>query len=616
VPKPNDISLSYRTIKNIRLTNVFQSPIREIRVVIFFLIHTAKEGSNLNSFHEPTASYSKGPDSTELLNICIGQALDRASERFPDGLALVMRHTGERFTWRQLRHEVEKLSRGLMGLGVEKVQRVCMWATNCTEWVLAQFATAKIGAILVNLNPRYRAHELEYALRQSECQTLLLISGFRDCDYVETLFSVAPESRTNPPGDFSSQRLPHLKNVVFCGEPAPSAMLSWKQLLAMGEQVSTEQLRAREATLSPRDAINIQYTSGTTGFPKGATLTHFNVVNNGMLIGDCMKLTEQDRVCIPVPFYHCFGMVLGNLNCVMHGSTMVIPADFFDPLETLRTVEAERCTALYGVPTMFIAELEHPQFRDFDLTSLRTGIMAGSSCPIELMRQVTEVMHLYELTIAYGLTEASPVITQTRTDDSLERRVTTVGRLLPHTEVKIVDVKTGRIVPRGSNGELCTRGYLVMQGYYNNPKATAETIDADGWLRTGDLATMDKDGYVRITGRIKEMIIRGGENIYPREIEEFLHTCPAIADVQVVGVPDAKFGEQVMAWIILRKGHELTPEAVKKFCKGEIADFKIPRLVRFVDSFPITISGKVQKFRMREMYVDELNVAVARARVG
>jgi len=616
VPKPNDISFSYRTIKNIRLTNVFQSPIREIRVVIFFLIHTAKEGSNLNSFHEPTASYSKGPDSTELLNICIGQALDRASERFPDGLALVMRHTGERFTWRQLRHEVEKLSRGLMGLGVEKGQRVGMWATNCTEWVLAQFATAKIGAILVNLNPRYRAHELEYALRQSECQTLLLISGFRDCDYVETLFSVAPESRTNPPGDFSSQRLPHLKNVVFCGEPAPSAMLSWKQLLAMGEQVSTEQLRAREATLSPRDAINIQYTSGTTGFPKGATLTHFNVVNNGMLIGDCMKLTEQDRVCIPVPFYHCFGMVLGNLNCVMHGSTMVIPADFFDPLETLRTVEAERCTALYGVPTMFIAELEHPQFRDFDLTSLRTGIMAGSSCPIELMRQVTEVMHLYELTIAYGLTEASPVITQTRTDDSLERRVTTVGRLLPHTEVKIVDVKTGRIVPRGSNGELCTRGYLVMQGYYNNPKATAETIDADGWLRTGDLATMDKDGYVRITGRIKEMIIRGGENIYPREIEEFLHTCPAIADVQVVGVPDAKFGEQVMAWIILRKGHELTPEAVKKFCKGEIADFKIPRLVRFVDSFPITISGKVQKFRMREMYVDELNVAVARARVG
>ena len=616
MPKPNDISFSYRTIKNIRLTNVFQSPIREIRVVIFFLIHTAKEGSNLNSFHEPTASYSKGPDSTELLNICIGQALDRASERFPDGLALVMRHTGERFTWRQLRHEVEKLSRGLMGLGVEKGQRVGMWATNCTEWVLAQFATAKIGAILVNLNPRYRAHELEYALRQSECQTLLLISGFRDCDYVETLFSVAPESRTNPPGDFSSQRLPHLKNVVFCGEPAPSAMLSWKQLLAMGEQVSTEQLRAREATLSPRDAINIQYTSGTTGFPKGATLTHFNVVNNGMLIGDCMKLTEQDRVCIPVPFYHCFGMVLGNLNCVMHGSTMVIPADFFDPLETLRTVEAERCTALYGVPTMFIAELEHPQFRDFDLTSLRTGIMAGSSCPIELMRQVTDVMHCSELTIAYGLTEASPVITQTRTDDSLERRVTTVGRLLPHTEVKIVDVKTGRIVPRGSNGELCTRGYLVMQGYYNNPKATAETIDADGWLRTGDLATMDKDGYVRITGRIKEMIIRGGENIYPREIEEFLHTCPAIADVQVVGVPDAKFGEQVMAWIILRKGHELTPEAVKKFCKGEIADFKIPRLVRFVDSFPITISGKVQKFRMREMYVDELNVAVARARVG
>lgn len=570
----------------------------------------------MNSFHEPTASYSKGLDSTELLNICIGQALDRAAERFPDGLALVMRHTSERFTWRQLRHEVEKLARGLMGLGVEKGQRVGMWATNCTEWVLAQFATAKIGAILVNLNPRYRAHELEYALRQSECQTLLLISGFRDCDYVETLFSVTPESRTSPPGDFSSQRLPHLKNVVFCGEPAPSAMLSWKQLLAMGEQVSTEQLRAREATLSPQDAINIQYTSGTTGFPKGATLTHFNVVNNGMLIGDCMKLTEQDRVCIPVPFYHCFGMVLGNMNCVIHASAMIIPADYFDPLETMKTVAEERCTALYGVPTMFIAEFEHPQFKSFDFTSLRTGIMAGSSCPIELMRQVTDVMHCSELTIAYGLTEASPVITQTRTDDSLELRCTTVGRALPHTEVKIVDIKTGKIVPRGSIGELCTRGYLVMQGYYNSPKATAETIEADGWLHTGDLATMDEDGYVRITGRIKEMIIRGGENIYPREIEEFLRGCPAIADVQVVGVPDAKYGEQVMAWIILRRGHELTPEAVKSFCKGQIADFKIPRLVRFVDSFPITISGKVQKFRMREMYVDELNVAVARARVG
>ncbi len=563
----------------------------------------------MNFFEKPTASYSEGPDSTELLNLCIGQVLDRAAERFPDGLALVMRHTGERFTWRQLRQEVEKLSRGLMGLGVEKGQRVGMWATNCTEWVLAQFATAKIGAILVNLNPRYRAHELEYALRQSECQTLLLIRGFRDCDYVETLFNVAPESRGNPRGHFSSERLPHLKNVVFCGEPAPPAMLSWKQLLALGEQVSTEQLRAREATLSPQDAINIQYTSGTTGFPKGATLSHYGVVNNGLLIGDCMKLTEHDKVCIPVPFYHCFGMVLGNMNCVVHGSTMVIPSDFFDPLETLRTVEAERCTALYGVPTMFIAELEHPEFRNFDLTSLRTGIMAGSSCPIELMRQVTEVMHLHELTIAYGLTEASPVITQTRTDDSLERRVTTVGRLLPHTEVKIVDVKTGKMVPRGSNGELCTRGYLVMQGYYNNPQATAETIDANGWLHTGDLATMDEDGYVRITGRIKEMIIRGGENIYPREIEEFLHTCPAIADVQVVGVPDVKFGEQVMAWIILRKGHELTPEAVKKFCKGEIADFKIPRLVRFVDSFPITISGKVQKFRMREMYVEEMNLS-------
>ena len=558
-------------------------------------------------FPQRSLSYSKGPDSTELLSMCIGQALDRNAERFPNRLALVMRHAAQRFTWSELRTEVEKVARGLMALGVEKGDRVGMWATNCTEWVLTQFATAKIGAILVNLNLRYGAHELEYAMRQSECQTLIMIRGFRDCDYVETLFHISPESRNSLPGHFRSQRLPHLKNVVFCGGAPPSSMLSWADLLALSEGISIEQLRQREATLSPHDAINIQYTSGTTGFPKGATLTHYNVVNNGLLIGDCMKLTELDKVCIPVPFYHCFGMVLGNMNCVMHAATMVIPADYFDPLETLKTVEAEGCTALYGVPTMFIAELEHPEFKNFDLTSLRTGIMAGSSCPIELMRQVTDVMHCPELTIAYGLTEASPVITQTRTDDSLELRCTTVGQALAHTEVKIVDTITGKIVPRGTNGELCTRGYLVMKGYYNDRKFTDETIEPTGWLHTGDIATMDGEGYVRITGRIKEMIIRGGENIYPREIEEYLHTCPAIADVQVVGVPDPKYGETVMAWIKLRNGFELTPEQVKQFCKGEIADFKIPRLIKFVDSFPVTVSGKVQKFRMRQMYMAEMN---------
>jgi fatty-acyl-CoA synthase len=555
---------------------------------------------------DDSISYSKGPDTTELLNLCVGQALDRSARRFPNGPALIMRHSNDRFTWSELRREVERLARGLMGLGVNKGDRVGMWATNCTEWILTQFATAKIGAILVNLNLRFGAHELEYALRQSECQNLIMIRGFRDCDYIETLFHISPESRTSNPGHFRSQKLPHLKNVIFCGEAAPSSMLKWTDVLAMSGMVSIEQLRTREASLSPDDPINIQYTSGTTGFPKGATLTHYNVVNNGLLIGDCMKLTEDDRVCIPVPFYHCFGMVLGNMNCVTHGSAMVIPADYFDPLRTMECVSEERCTAIYGVPTMFIAEFEHPRFKEFDFTSLRTGIMAGSTCPIELMRQVNEVMHCPELTIAYGLTEASPVISQTRVDDPLQLRCTTVGKVLPHTEVKIVDSKTGKIVPRGEKGELCTRGYLVMKGYYNDAKSTAETIEPDGWLHTGDVATMDENGYVRITGRIKEMIIRGGENIYPREIEEYLHTCPAIADVQVVGVPDPKYGETVMAWIKLREGHSLTPEQVKQFCKGEISDFKIPRLIKFVDSFPITVSGKVQKFRMREMYLAEL----------
>jgi fatty-acyl-CoA synthase len=551
-------------------------------------------------------SYAKGETTPELLPFCIGQVLDRTATLFPDRPALIVRASKERLTWAELRAEVEQVARGLMALGIRKGDRVGMWATNCTEWVLTQFATAKMGAIMVNINPRYRSHELEYALRQSECQTLILIRGFRDIDYVETLFAVAPELREGRPGALASPKLPHLSKLVFVGEATPPQMLGWKNLVAMADQVTEPQLREREASLKPHDPINIQYTSGTTGLPKGATLSHRNVVNNGLLIGRCEKLTDQDSICIPVPFYHCFGMVLANMACLTSGAAMVIPSPYFDPIETLATVEAERCTALYGVPTMFIAELNHPEFKRFDLSSLRTGIMAGSNCPMELMRQVTEQMHCSELTIAYGLTEASPVISQTRTDDSLEVRVSTVGRTQPHTEVKIIEPKTGVIVPRGVTGELCTRGYLVMNGYYNNPEATAKVMDPDGWLHSGDLATMDENGYIRIAGRIKDIIIRGGENISPREIEEFLLTNPAIADVQVIGVPDPKFGEEVMAWVILKAGGKLTEDEVKQFCKGQIARYKVPRYVRFVDSFPMTVSGKVQKFLMREMAAAEL----------
>ena len=539
--------------------------------------------------------------------------LDRTAAASPDCTALVSRSSGERFTWAELHREVERLARALMAIGVAKGDRVGIWATNRTEWVLTQFATAKIGAILVNINIRYRAHELEYALKQSECQTLILIRGFHDCDYVESLFRIAPQLAEGRSGSLKARQLPHLSNVIFIGEDAPPSMLPWRELLSMAEQTSPTQLKQREASLSCHDAINIQYTSGTTGFPKGATLSHHNVVNNGLLISSTMKLTPRDSICIPVPFYHCFGMVLANMSCLASGAAMVLPSESFDPLETLRTVHEERCTAIYGVPTMFIAEFQHPRFPEFDLTSLRTGIMAGSPCPMELMRRVVKEMHCHELTIVYGLTESSPGMTQSRTDDSLQARVSTVGRALPHTEIRITDPKTGAVLPRGMVGEICTRGYLVMKGYYNDPKSTAEAIERDGWLHSGDLGVIGEDGYVRMTGRIKEMIIRGGENIYPREIEEYLHTCPGIADVQVIGVPDAKYGEEVMAWVKLKHGAALTEQDVKSFCKGRIADFKIPRYVRFVDAFPMTGSGKIQKFRMREISAAEFAATKAAA---
>jgi len=555
-----------------------------------------------------TTSYSRGADTPPLLDLCIGQVLDQVAARYPESPALILRQESLRYSWAELQAEVDRTARGLMSLGFAKGDRVGIWATNISQWVLMQFATAKMGAILVNLNLRFRAHELEFVLKQAGCKGLVMEREFRDCNYVETIQHLAPELDTCKPGELRAQRLPQLRQVVYIGENTPAGMLNWKAMMAHAERVTPAELHVREASLNPHDTINIQYTSGTTGTPKGAELSHYNVVNNGQFIGDSMKLTEADKVCIPVPFYHCFGMVLGNMACLTHGSTMVIPADYFDPLATMQTVHDERCTAVYGVPTMFIAELTHPRFKEFDFTSLRTGIMAGSLCPIDLMRRVIRDMHCGELTICYGLTEASPVITQTTTEDTLERKTTTVGRALPHTEVKIIDPNTGKVVPLGENGELCTRGYLVMNGYHNDPVNTATTIEPDGWLHTGDIASMDEHGYVVITGRLKEMIIRGGENIYPREIEEFLYSCPGVKDVQVIGIPSEKYGEDVMAWIIPHEGVTMEAEAVQAFCREQIAGFKVPKFVKFVDSFPTTVTGKVQKFIMRRTAMEEMGL--------
>ncbi len=557
-------------------------------------------------------SYFHGTGDIPLLGLCIGQVLDARAAAHPDNPALIVRHQNLRYTYREFLGVVELAARGLLRLGIQKGDRVGIWATNCAEWVIIQFATAKIGAILVNINPANRAFELEHVLRHSECQTLLFMQGFRDCDYVEILHAVCPESAASQPGNLQSEKLPNLKNLLFLGEEtASTGMFHWTDLLTMGHEVPLADLRQREATLEFDNAINIQYTSGTTGMPKGATLSHLNIVNNANLVAASMKFTHRDRLCIPVPFYHCFGMVLSNMACVVSGATMVLPAAYFDPLETLRAVSEERCTALHGVPTMFIAELEHAQFNQFDLSSLRTGIMAGAPCPIEVMKRVVQLMNLREMTIAYGLTEASPVITQTTTDDTLELRVSTVGRPLPHTEVKIVDITTGQIVPIHLPGELCTRGYLVMKGYYNNGEATQRSIDEHGWLHSGDLATMDENGYCKITGRAKDVIIRGGENVYPREVEEFLYTCPGISDIQVIGVPDSKYGEQVVAWVKLETGSTLQPEDIIQFCEGKIAFYKIPRHIKIVDSFPMTITGKIQKFKMREITIREMHLEEA-----
>jgi fatty-acyl-CoA synthase len=544
------------------------------------------------------------------LHYTVGGMLEEMARRFPDREALVYSDFNLRYTYQQLDALCDRVAKGLLALGIGKGEHVSIWATNVPEWVVLQFATAKIGAVLVTVNTSYRTSELAYILKQSDSTTLFLVQGFKDTDYVETLCQAVPQLRGSAPGRLHSENLPFLRNVIFLGESPPPGMFAFAELERMGAAVSDDTLVAVKATLDAHDIINMQYTSGTTGFPKGVMLTHYNVVNNGFQIGECMKFTEWDRLCIPVPFFHCFGCVLGVLACVTHGAAMV-PVETFCPEAVLRTIEAERCTAVHGVPTMFIAELEHPNFHKYDLSSLRTGIMAGSPCPIEVMKRVINDMNAREITIAYGQTESSPVITQTRTDDPIDLRVASVGRALPDVEVKIIDISTGATLPPGQQGELCTRGYLVMEGYYKMPEETAQAIDAEGWLHTGDLAIMDENGYCRITGRIKNMIIRGGENIYPREIEEFLYTHPKVFDVQVYGVPDRKYGEQVMAAVRLRQGMTCTEEEIREFCRGRIANYKIPRYVRFVQEYPMTASGKIQVFKLREMAIAELELEEA-----
>ncbi|MGF6691492.1 fatty-acyl-CoA synthase [Metapseudomonas resinovorans] len=550
-------------------------------------------------------SYTRGRQDKDLLAMTIGAAFDATVAKFPEREALVVRHQGLRYSWQELAEAVDRHARALLALGLNSGDRLGIWAPNCAEWCITQFASAKIGAILVNINPAYRSSELEYALKQSGCRWVICADAFKTSDYHAMLLGLVPELAAAEPGSLNCERLPELRGVVSLAANPPSAFLPWAALQQKAGEVSDLALAERQASLQFDDPINIQYTSGTTGFPKGATLSHYNILNNGYMVGESLGLTEQDRLVIPVPLYHCFGMVMGNLGCVTHGSTMIYPGDAFDPLTTLRAVAEEKATALYGVPTMFIAELDHPQRGEFDLSSLRTGIMAGATCPIEVMRRVINEMHMSEVQIAYGMTETSPVSLQTGPDDELELRVTTVGRTQPHLESKIVDAE-GKIVPRGTIGELCTRGYSVMLGYWNNPQATADSIDPGRWMHTGDLASMDENGYVCIVGRSKDMIIRGGENVYPRELEEFFFTHPAVADVQVIGIPCSKYGEEIVAWIKFHPGHTATEDELRAWAKERIAHFKVPRFFRFVDAFPMTVTGKIQKFRMREISIEEL----------
>ena len=533
-------------------------------------------------------SYAHGITSTPLLGDTIGDNLRRTVGRFGDREALVSRHQRYRATYKQMWEEIGLIARGLMARGVKKGDRVALWSPNRFEWIITQYATSRIGAIMVNINPAYRSHELEHVLKQSGCSLLVMARGFRQTNYVAMFKDL-------------EERLPeHLKAIVIDDE--------WAAIKEDARRVSEEELHLREQTLDPDDPIDIQYTSGTTGFPKGATLSHHNILNNGYFVGRTLKYSEKDRICVPVPLYHCFGQVMASLAAISHGACMIFPSEAFEPEAVLATVQAERCTSLYGVPTMFIAEMEHPNFAKTDFASLRTGIMAGSPCPIEVMRRVQKEMHMDEVTICYGMTETSPVSTQSKVDDPLEKRVATVGCVHPNIEIKIVDPSTSKVLPRGAVGELCTRGYSVMLGYWDDLHSTRQAIDGARWMHSGDLATMDADGYVNIVGRIKDMVMRGGENIYPREVEEFLFTKPEIADVQVIGVPDVKYGEELMAWVKLRPGASITGEELRSFCKGKIATYKIPRYWKFVDAFPMTVTGKIQKYKMREVAVEELKL--------
>ena len=544
-------------------------------------------------------SYYCGASTAQIIYETISGFFDRVAEKYPDNKALILRHQGVEWTYAELQHRVDQLASGLLALGIVPGDRVGIWGPNSAEWVLTQLATAKIGAIMVCINPAYRLYELEYALNKVECKALITDESFKTSDYLGMLNTLAPELEYCAPGALASTKLPKLKHVIRMGTSSSAGMHNFDQICELATDADRAALLGLQTQLKPDDAINIQFTSGTTGNPKGATLSHCNILNNGYLTGEAMRLTPADKLCIPVPLYHCFGMVLAVLACVSHGATMVFPGEAFDPQQTLQTVQDERCTALHGVPTMFITELDHPNFSSFDLSSLRTGIMAGAPCPIEVMKRVISEMHMRDILIAYGQTELSPINNITLPDDSLERRTETVGRAMPWVEVKVID-EAGHVVPVGEKGEICTRGYSVMQGYWNDPEKTAETIDAAGWLHSGDIATMDPFGYVRIVGRIKDMIIRGGENVYPREVEEFLYQHPAISEVQVFGIPDKKMGEEVCAWVQLNEGATLSADDIKAFCKDQITHFKIPRHIRFVSEYPMTVTGKIQKFVMRD----------------